>query len=141
MRYGKDGHFSISSSNEVMVMHPIKPELDGKKVSDFKDPEGNLVFVLILGALSAYSNRSMLQAIGGNPEVRPGRRPQEAEGQAGSIKCGRMGSFSRYPRLIAPPAVVVDILVERKDFASLSGCILGGDRKRQAHMMFLSSPP
>ena len=47
MRYGKDGYFSISTSSEMMVMHPIKPELDGKKMSDFKDPAGNLVFVLI----------------------------------------------------------------------------------------------
>ena len=47
MRYGKDGYFSVSTSNEVMVMHPIKPELDGRKMSDFKDPDGNLVFVLI----------------------------------------------------------------------------------------------
>jgi len=47
MRYGKDGYFSVSTSNEVMVMHPIKPELDGRKMSDFKDPEGNLVFTLI----------------------------------------------------------------------------------------------
>ncbi|MFC5476287.1 methyl-accepting chemotaxis protein [Paraherbaspirillum soli] len=47
MRYGKDGYFSISTSSEVMVMHPIKPELDGKKMSDFKDPEGNLLFVAI----------------------------------------------------------------------------------------------
>ncbi|AIY41438.1 Methyl-accepting chemotaxis protein I (serine chemoreceptor protein) [Collimonas arenae] len=140
MRYGKDGYFSISTSNEMMVMHPIKPELDGKSMSDFKDPEGNPVFVLIskagrqpgggfinyvwprigaaeavpkmsfaigyqpwdwisttgiyvddlnqafmqslyqaggillavglmLGALVAYSNRSMLQAIGGDPGI------------------------------------------------------------------------
>jgi methyl-accepting chemotaxis protein len=47
MRYGKDGYFSISTSSEMMVMHPIKPEVDGKKMSDFKDPSGNLVFMLI----------------------------------------------------------------------------------------------
>jgi methyl-accepting chemotaxis protein len=47
MRYGTDGYFSISTSNELIIMHPIKPELDGKKLSDFKDPVGNLVFVNI----------------------------------------------------------------------------------------------
>lgn len=28
-----------------IVMHPNKPELDGKDVSDFKDPGGKLFFV------------------------------------------------------------------------------------------------
>jgi len=47
MRYGKDGYFSVSTSNQLMVMHPIKPELDGRNMSDFKDPAGNLLFVAI----------------------------------------------------------------------------------------------
>ena len=50
LRYGSDGYFSISTSNEVMVMHPIKPELDKKKLTDLKDPAGNLVFVNITKA-------------------------------------------------------------------------------------------
>src|SRR5450830_1349003 len=47
MRYGKDGYFSISNSSSVTIMHPIKPELNGKDLSTFKDPAGNLVFVNI----------------------------------------------------------------------------------------------
>ncbi|SFB10930.1 methyl-accepting chemotaxis sensory transducer with Cache sensor [Collimonas sp. OK607] len=47
MRFGKDGYVSIISSNEVMIMHPMKPEMEGRKMSDFKDLEGNLVFALI----------------------------------------------------------------------------------------------
>jgi|SRR5450830_329522 len=47
MRYGTDGYFSVSNSQAVTVMHPIKPELNGKDLSAFKDPNGTLVFVNI----------------------------------------------------------------------------------------------
>ena len=47
MRYGSDGYFSVSTSNELLIMHPIKPELDGKSMSTLKDPAGTLVFVEI----------------------------------------------------------------------------------------------
>eukprot|EP00952_Eustigmatos_sp_NYUAD-ZCMA_P002106 9413-Eustigmatos_ZCMA.PRE.1 len=41
LRYGKDGYFSINQTNSVMVMHPIKPEMNGKDMSGFTDPAGN----------------------------------------------------------------------------------------------------
>ncbi|WP_034293945.1 methyl-accepting chemotaxis protein [Herbaspirillum sp. RV1423] len=44
MRYGQDGYFSISNSAAITIMHPIKPELNGKNMSDFKDPAGNQIF-------------------------------------------------------------------------------------------------
>ena len=47
IRYGTDGYFSVSTSGQVIVMHPIKPELDGKDLSNFKDPAGTLLFVEI----------------------------------------------------------------------------------------------
>ncbi|HSY26457.1 MAG TPA: cache domain-containing protein, partial [Burkholderiaceae bacterium] len=37
MRYGKDGYLSISSFDGVLLMHPFKPENEGKNMSDFKD--------------------------------------------------------------------------------------------------------
>ncbi|HZG19642.1 MAG TPA: methyl-accepting chemotaxis protein [Herbaspirillum sp.] len=50
LRYGTDGYFSISTSNQIIVMHPIKPELDGKDLTNFKDPAGNNLFVEITKA-------------------------------------------------------------------------------------------
>ena len=44
VRYGKDGYFSINQTNSVMVMHPIKPEMNGKDMSGFTDPAGNHLF-------------------------------------------------------------------------------------------------
>ena len=39
-RYGEDGYFTILNSQPTVLMHPTHPEMDGKDVSDVKDPEG-----------------------------------------------------------------------------------------------------
>jgi methyl-accepting chemotaxis protein len=45
MRYGGDEYFWINDKTPRMVMHPIKPELDGQDLSDYKDPNGKKIFV------------------------------------------------------------------------------------------------
>lgn len=40
MRYDKTEYFWVHGLNEVMIMHPIKPELDGKVLNQMKDPSG-----------------------------------------------------------------------------------------------------
>lgn len=44
MRYGKNDYFWINDMNANVVMHPIKPELDGKSGSNIRDPKGLAVF-------------------------------------------------------------------------------------------------
>jgi methyl-accepting chemotaxis protein len=44
LRYGSNDYFWINDMAPVMVMHPIKPEMNGKDLSDYKDPNGFLVF-------------------------------------------------------------------------------------------------
>ncbi len=44
LRYGGDEYFFITDMQSVSVMHPIKPELEGKDLSDFKDPAGKRLF-------------------------------------------------------------------------------------------------
>lgn len=44
LRYGNGGYFWINDMHERMVMHPIKPELVGKSLSNFKDPNGKELF-------------------------------------------------------------------------------------------------
>ncbi|AXH11454.1 chemotaxis protein [Halarcobacter bivalviorum] len=44
MGYGKNGYFWINDSHPKMVMHPIKPALDGKDLSASKDTSGKLLF-------------------------------------------------------------------------------------------------
>ncbi|WP_052263280.1 methyl-accepting chemotaxis protein [Geobacter pickeringii] len=45
MRYQEKEYFWINDMQPTMVMHPYKPELDGKNLSDFKDPKGKKLFV------------------------------------------------------------------------------------------------
>ncbi|MBI5896880.1 MAG: methyl-accepting chemotaxis protein, partial [Desulfobacterales bacterium] len=45
LRYNTDDYLWINDTAPVMVMHPFKPELDGKDLSDFKDPNGKKLFV------------------------------------------------------------------------------------------------
>jgi len=46
IRYGdkQDEYFWINDLNQVVVLHPIKPELNGKDLSNFKDPKGKFIF-------------------------------------------------------------------------------------------------
>jgi methyl-accepting chemotaxis protein len=44
MKYGKNGYYWINDSNAKMIMHPIKPALDGKDLSQTKDTNGKLLF-------------------------------------------------------------------------------------------------
>jgi methyl-accepting chemotaxis protein len=45
LRYEKEEYFWINDMRPYMVMHPYKPELDGKDLSGFTDPKGNKLFV------------------------------------------------------------------------------------------------
>ena len=45
LRYGNGEYFWINDLKPVMVMHPIKPELNGKDLSEMKDPNGKRLFV------------------------------------------------------------------------------------------------
>ncbi|MDO8770495.1 MAG: methyl-accepting chemotaxis protein [Burkholderiaceae bacterium] len=44
MRYGKDEYFFISDLKATVLMHPVKPELDGKSGSAIRDPNGVAIF-------------------------------------------------------------------------------------------------
>lgn len=44
LRYEEKEYFWINDMHPRMIMHPFKPELDGKDLSDFKDPTGKALF-------------------------------------------------------------------------------------------------
>ncbi|WP_404317724.1 methyl-accepting chemotaxis protein [Malaciobacter canalis] len=44
MTYGEDGYFWINDSNHVVVMHPTKPQNEGKNLTNLKDPNGVLIY-------------------------------------------------------------------------------------------------
>ncbi len=57
LRYGNDDYFWINDSHPTMVMHPMKPELDGKDLSGVEDKQGLRLFV-------AFADRARAQGAG-----------------------------------------------------------------------------
>jgi methyl-accepting chemotaxis protein len=53
MRLTDGNYFWIHDTDLKMVMHPIKPELNGKDLSEFKDPNGKKLFVAMNDAVKA----------------------------------------------------------------------------------------
>jgi methyl-accepting chemotaxis protein len=53
MRYRGNEYFFITDMAPKMIMHPIRPELDGKDVSGNKDPNGKALFVEFVRVVSA----------------------------------------------------------------------------------------
>ena len=45
LRYDEAEYFWINDMTPRMVMHPMKPQLDGKDLSDLRDPRGTRLFV------------------------------------------------------------------------------------------------
>ena len=45
MRYDEDDYFWINDLYPNMIMHPLKPQLDGKSIKESKDPNGKHLFV------------------------------------------------------------------------------------------------
>jgi methyl-accepting chemotaxis protein len=55
MRYGESNYFWINDEHPTMLMHPMKPELEGKDLSTFKDPTGTAIFVEFVHTARAFS--------------------------------------------------------------------------------------
>ncbi len=47
IRYEGENYLWINDYHPTMVMHPLKPQLDGKDLSDTKDPNGKALFVVM----------------------------------------------------------------------------------------------
>ena len=56
LRYGESGYFTvidIAGGRPKMLMHPIKPEMIGKDLTDFADPNGTKLYMKGIAASSA----------------------------------------------------------------------------------------
>ena len=53
LSYGDHGYFWINDTSPKMVMHPHKPELNGKDLAQSKDPNGKRLFVSFVEAAQA----------------------------------------------------------------------------------------
>jgi methyl-accepting chemotaxis protein len=53
LRYSGNEYFWINDMTPVMVMHPMKPELEGKTLTTSKDPSGKPLFVAMVDIVKA----------------------------------------------------------------------------------------
>ena len=53
MRYGKSGYFWINDLKGKIIMHPIKPQLNGKNLYNLKDKKGNQIFKMMIDVCKA----------------------------------------------------------------------------------------
>ena len=53
LRYSGQEYFWINDIQVKMLMHPIKPDLDGKDVAQIKDPDGKHLFVEFVNTVKA----------------------------------------------------------------------------------------
>ncbi|MCV6607440.1 MAG: cache domain-containing protein [Campylobacterales bacterium] len=55
-RYGKSGYYWINDMSPKMIMHPVKPSLDGRELSEFKDPNGKKLFIEMVDVIKKSKN-------------------------------------------------------------------------------------
>ena len=53
LRYSGSEYFWINDMHPRMVMHPMRPELEGQDLSDNRDPEGKRLFVAFVDQVKA----------------------------------------------------------------------------------------
>jgi methyl-accepting chemotaxis protein len=53
IRYDKNNYFWVNDFTPSMIMHPIKPKLNGKNVAGVKDPDGKNLFVDMVNVTKA----------------------------------------------------------------------------------------
>ncbi|MDD5227863.1 MAG: methyl-accepting chemotaxis protein [Methylococcales bacterium] len=53
MRYDGKEYFWLNDLHPNMIMHPTKPEFDGKDISEFKDPNGKMFFTEMVKVVRA----------------------------------------------------------------------------------------
>jgi len=51
LRYEGDNYFWVNDLHPTMIMHPMKPQLNGKDLAEFKDPKGKALFVAMVEAV------------------------------------------------------------------------------------------
>ena len=53
LRYSGNEYFWINDMHPTVIMHPIKPELEGKDVTETKDPNGVYLYVAFVKVVTA----------------------------------------------------------------------------------------
>jgi methyl-accepting chemotaxis protein len=99
IRYGEDGYFLVINSRPQMVMHPIKPAMNGKELSQVADADGRHHYVTF--ASTAQSPQGgFVDYVFPRPHVTPARAVD---------KLGYVVRYAPWDWIIATGAYVDDI--------------------------------
>ena len=98
MRYGKNGYFWINDSKAVMLMHPIKPSLNNKDLSNLQDPSGKFLFQGIVEAANSKQEGGLVKYIW--------NKPSKEEAQA---KFSYVQKFEKWDWIVGTGAYLDDI--------------------------------
>ena len=67
MRYGKTGYFWINDTHPKMIMHPIKPSLNGTDISGIKDPNGVHLFNKMVEVTNRPQQKGFVEYVWAKP--------------------------------------------------------------------------
>jgi methyl-accepting chemotaxis protein len=99
VRYGEDGYFLVINSRPQMVMHPIKPAMDGKDLSEAADADGRHHYVTFASTAQAPQG-GFVDYVFPRPHVTPAKAVD---------KLGYVVRYAPWDWIIATGAYVDDI--------------------------------
>lgn len=74
LRYDGTNYFWINDMDHVMVAHPFRPKLTGRDLTDFADPNGVLLYQLMVQAVRA-DGRGVVEYAWPHPDAGPDSKP------------------------------------------------------------------
>ena len=118
MKYGKTGYFWINDSNHEMIMHAVKPSLNGKNLKELKDPNGIYLFQEIVIAANAK--------VEGGVVAYSWQKPKEEEA---TKKLSYVQKFEKWDWIVGTGAYIDDIedrvdLMKEKTFMAIKDTII-----------------
>jgi methyl-accepting chemotaxis protein len=116
LRYEGNNYFWVNDMHPTMVMHPIKPNLNGQDLTDYKDPKGKALFVEMVAVVRA-------NGAGFVPYMWP--KPGTANGLP-QPKLSFVKGFEPWGWMLGTGIYVDDVAaIWRKDAAEAAGITVG----------------
>ncbi len=111
MRYDGENYFWINDMHPTMIQHPIKPEMNGKDLSSYKDPAGKALFVEAVEAARTPEGGFVLYHW-----TRPGQTAQEE-------KLSYVRQFEPWGWVVGTGVYLEDINAAWRGYAKLAATI------------------
>lgn len=112
MRYDKNEYFFITDMTPTVVMHPIKPELNGKDATAIKDPNGFALFV-------GFADMVRKNAEGFVPYLWPKPGLSDPVEKLSYVK-----GFTPWGWVIGSGIYIDDLRADQKQRRQLVGCVI-----------------